>query len=317
MRSFFKVLLFLGITLFAIALVKSFTKGSIRDRSAEDSTQNQQPAFFVTSGDKTYYGAISSEVGVAILRISSSPYFVGFGVPERADGKFIYVTVAIENKQNTAITMNANLFEILDTSNNVYSASEKSMEVPPNRDLFLAGINPGVVKVGLIVFDVPANLGMDNLWLRFRGGMTGESATLALNVNALTQPAPSSLETTPQPVESGSPDIHDGVISGRVARNVSADSPQLGVPLFPETTKEQSESNNDNVGASNNAQSLPLSSSQTERNGKKISVGETTDEVVSILGYPSSVTTGAKVIYVYPHLQLIFTNGKVSDIRPF
>jgi hypothetical protein len=98
---------------------------------------------------------------------------------------------------------------------------------------------------------------------------------------------------------------------------VSVDSPQQpasSLPL-PEASKQNRENNN--VDAGNNAQSFPLSSGQTERNGKIISVGETTDEVVSSQGYPSSVTTGAKVIYVYPHLQLIFTNGKVSDIRPF
>jgi hypothetical protein len=51
-------------------------------------------------------------------------------------------------------------------------------------------MNPGITKTGQIVFDVPENLGMDDLRLRFRGGMTGDSAILPLRVNSVVVQAP-------------------------------------------------------------------------------------------------------------------------------
>jgi hypothetical protein len=140
---------------------------------------------------------------VAILNIKSGPGLYSFGRFERADGKLIIVAVAIHNGQNTAITMNTSLFKIVDSNGNVYSTSEKSIEI--DHDLFLAQINPGITKTGQIVFDVPENLSMDNLWLRFRGGMTGDSATVALKVNSTVMRASAPPETTAPISENMSP----------------------------------------------------------------------------------------------------------------
>lgn len=204
-RPFFKVAFALVAGLFLILLVRIFTSTS-REGAFSGATEHpQQPDFSLTSGDTTYYGAISSNVGVAILRINSGPFFMSFGELVRADGKFVLVTVAIENRQNTEITMNPSLFEIVDPNGRVYSASAKSLEVGENNDLFLAGINPGVRKVGQIAFDVPADLDMSNLMLKYRGGMTGDSATLPLKVNSTTARAPTPPETTAPPSETTTP----------------------------------------------------------------------------------------------------------------
>jgi TonB family protein len=162
---------------------------------------------------------------------------MGFGSLVRADGNFILVSVAIRNGQNTAITMDTNLFEIVDSSGNIYSASEKSMEVEPDSDLFLAKINPGVTKVGRIVFDVPTNLSMDNLRLRFRGGMTGDSAILVLRVNSIVRQAPAPPEaTTPlseptTPTDKPSPE--GSVVSVQPSQN-----PEIGAPSIPTSTQQ-------------------------------------------------------------------------------
>ena len=205
MRLFLKAVVAVGIVVFLIAVISLLTKLPNETQLPAATEQSQQPTFTVTAGDPTYHGAISSNVGVAVLGINSGPYFMGFGSLVRADGKFIIVSVAIRNGQNTAITMDTNLFEIMDSSGNVYSASEKSMEVEPGSDLFLAKINPGVTKTGRIVFDVPANLNMDNLRLRFRGGMTGDSADLPLVVNATDMRAPAQPEPTTPTGEYSSP----------------------------------------------------------------------------------------------------------------
>lgn len=49
---------------------------------------------------------------------------------------------------------------------------------------------------------------------------------------------------------------------------------------------------------------------------KTIALGQTTDEVVAILGQPQKIVNlGAKQIYFYPDMKVIFTNGKVSDVQ--
>lgn len=49
---------------------------------------------------------------------------------------------------------------------------------------------------------------------------------------------------------------------------------------------------------------------------KTITLGQTKDEVVAILGQPQKmVNLGAKEMYYYPDMKVIFTNGKVSDVQ--
>lgn len=163
----------------------------------------QKPPFSVVDGDTTYHGARSSNVGVAVLRVTSGPFlFGGLDGIVKADGKFIFVAVAIFNGQNSAVTMDTGLFEILDTKGNVYSASVTSMDVGSASNLFLAQINPGITKTGEIVFDVPQTLSVDNLLLRFRGGMTGNSAVLPLKVDSTIMPVPAPPDSTTRPSNS-------------------------------------------------------------------------------------------------------------------
>ncbi len=47
-----------------------------------------------------------------------------------------------------------------------------------------------------------------------------------------------------------------------------------------------------------------------------ISLGQTTDQVVAILGQPQKIVNlGAKQMYFYPDMKVIFTSGKVSDVK--
>ncbi len=49
---------------------------------------------------------------------------------------------------------------------------------------------------------------------------------------------------------------------------------------------------------------------------KTIGLGQTKDEVVAILGQPQKmVNLGAKEMYYYPDMKVIFTNGKVTDVQ--
>lgn len=48
-----------------------------------------------------------------------------------------------------------------------------------------------------------------------------------------------------------------------------------------------------------------------------VSKGQTPEQVIAILGPPTSATTGAKRIYNYPHLSVVFADGRVSEIHNF
>jgi hypothetical protein len=49
---------------------------------------------------------------------------------------------------------------------------------------------------------------------------------------------------------------------------------------------------------------------------KTIALGQTKDQVVAIFGQPQKIVNlGAKEMYFYPDMKVIFTNGKVSDVQ--
>jgi len=48
-----------------------------------------------------------------------------------------------------------------------------------------------------------------------------------------------------------------------------------------------------------------------------VALGQTYDEVLAILGPPASVTIGAKHVYIYPHLKVVFVDRRVSEIQRF
>ena len=47
----------------------------------------------------------------------------------------------------------------------------------------------------------------------------------------------------------------------------------------------------------------------------QVSIGQTQDEVTALLGPPNSVTTGAKHVYTYAHLTVVFVDGRVSELH--
>jgi hypothetical protein len=49
---------------------------------------------------------------------------------------------------------------------------------------------------------------------------------------------------------------------------------------------------------------------------KTIALGQTTDQVIGILGQPQKIVNlGAKQMYFYPDMKVIFTDGKVTDVQ--
>ena len=70
------------------------------------------------------------------------------------------------------------------------------------------------------------------------------------------------------------------------------------------------------VGAISTVQ--PSRVNSTEAHGiSAVSKGQTPEQVIAILGPPSSVTTGATHVYNYPHLSVVFVDGRVSELHEF
>jgi hypothetical protein len=59
----------------------------------------------------------------------------------------------------------------------------------------------------------------------------------------------------------------------------------------------------------------PAISNASDSQAAQISEGQTQEQVTAVLGPPISVTTGAQHIYTYPHLTIVFLDGKVSEIH--
>ena len=72
----------------------------------------------------------------------------------------------------------------------------------------------------------------------------------------------------------------------------------------------------DTPAADNAAPPAPAPAAQASAPPKTIALGQTTDQVVATLGQPQKIVNlGAKQMYFYPDMKVIFTNGKVTDVQ--
>ncbi len=77
------------------------------------------------------------------------------------------------------------------------------------------------------------------------------------------------------------------------------------------------ESDTQDAATADNAAPAPASApAQPAAPPKTIALGQTTDQVIGILGQPQKIVNlGAKQMYFYPDMKVIFTNGKVTDVQ--
>jgi hypothetical protein len=72
----------------------------------------------------------------------------------------------------------------------------------------------------------------------------------------------------------------------------------------------------DAAPAADNAAPAAQAPAQSSAPPKTIALGQTTDQVIGILGQPQKIVNlGAKQMYFYPDMKVIFTNGKVTDVQ--
>jgi hypothetical protein len=208
MKTFLAVIGFLAVSfvvicIFVGALASSKHSSNLTDispfsqSSADSSTSRSNPGFErVAIGNAYYPKTTVSHVAVTLTKAQALPaFFNTYEIVRPESGQFVAVRVLITNEQRDEITMSTSLFKLLSPEGLEYSASEKSLEVSGTDTLFLKGINPGLTKSGVVLFEVPNNIDISSLRLSFRGGMTGEQATLPLSEVGVQISAPPSPTT--------------------------------------------------------------------------------------------------------------------------
>jgi len=76
------------------------------------------------------------------------------------------------------------------------------------------------------------------------------------------------------------------------------------------------ESDTQDAAPADNAAPAAQAPAQSAAPPKTIALGQTTNEVIGILGQPQKIVNlGAKQMYFYPDMKVIFTNGKVTDVQ--
>lgn len=168
--------------------------GSSPSQGASPSTAPAKPAekpadppkpkynFTLTVNGTNYKGKVASEVGVAVLNVSS-PKRVGNEYVNRApEGKFVQLELGVSNHQKDAITVDSNLFKVIANGKEYSSSVEAStaLEMSGQKTFFLKQLNPDMSTVGYLIFDLPPNLDLASAELQFRGGMTGKTERLPI-----------------------------------------------------------------------------------------------------------------------------------------
>lgn len=130
-------------------------------------------------GTGRFQGKFSSKIGMAIVNIAEKKQLNGF----QANGKFVVLRLVVTNCQDDAVTFNSLLVKLIDSSGIEYSASSEestAMAMSSKKELFLKKIYPLKTITGYIVFDVPPNVMIEDMKLKFRGGIKGDVAELPL-----------------------------------------------------------------------------------------------------------------------------------------
>lgn len=100
------------------------------------------------------------------------------------------------------------------------------------------------------------------------------------------------------------------------AKNVAPPADEVIKTIEEVITAEADTQDAPAAAADNAAPPAQAAAAQPSAPPKTIALGQTTDQVVAILGQPQKIVNlGVKQMYFYPDMKVIFTNGKVTDVQ--
>jgi hypothetical protein len=113
--------------------------------------------------------------------------------------------------------------------------------------------------------------------------------------------------------KNGLPATPSSAVGAPTGATFVAGAPPLDANADSEISQQSNEADRAEREASTSAPAAPAASSGSS---VTIALGQTTDQVTAALGNPPRIIDlGAKKIYTYPDMKIIFQNGKVSDVQ--
>lgn len=162
--------------------------GKSSDAPSTEKAEKQAPAYTCdVEGVGKVKGAVASNVGIAIYNVEERGTIGDQYFNEKAQGKFVIISVVVSNGQKDAITVDANSFKLVTADGVEYSHSTEAqtalaMENGGKMDSFLKKINSGMVVSASIPFDIPQNKNLSDLKLEAHGGFAGDKVLLPVTV---------------------------------------------------------------------------------------------------------------------------------------
>ena len=128
-------------------------------------------------------GSVASDVGVAIAKIQTMDTIDGSFSSQRAQGVFKVLYIVVSNEQKDAVTIDANIFKLIDEQGREFSHSVEggtALQMSNRETFFLKKVNPGITTGGWVAFDVPKNANIKTM--QFKGGMSGKKGELPFRI---------------------------------------------------------------------------------------------------------------------------------------
>ncbi len=116
-------------------------------------------------GDKIVAGDFTWKITGMDKQSEIGENIYGTFMGEKADGEFLILSVEVENTGNEAKYLMDSFVKLVDDKSREFSADTMAAIYikPQGSALMFEVINPGIIKKGKIVFDVPKNLNLVNL----------------------------------------------------------------------------------------------------------------------------------------------------------
>jgi len=116
-------------------------------------------------GDEIQAGDLKWKIAKFSTATEIGQDIMGTFLGEKADGVFIIIDVEVENTGNSAKYLMDSYLKLVDDKNREFSPNSAAAIYlkPQGSALMFEQINPGIIKKGKIVFDVPTGLKVANI----------------------------------------------------------------------------------------------------------------------------------------------------------
>lgn len=155
--------------------VKDTPKEDVKAASDKETKEKADKAKTVGVGDPATIANVTFKVKSAETKKVLKPEN-DIMEPAKPSGKFIVLNVSIKNGQKEALNILSSYFKLKTADGTTYEPSTESdvmMAVPMDKQFFLEQINPGIKKSGIIVYDVPKDLKLSDLYVYCKTGFWG------------------------------------------------------------------------------------------------------------------------------------------------